>query len=103
MRSYELMFILKPELDEDAVNASIEKYTGIINNQGGVIESVDKWGKRRLAYEINKIREGIYVLVHFKGQPGAAQETERVLKLSDEVIRHMMIRKDETAVVKDDK
>jgi small subunit ribosomal protein S6 len=98
-----MMFILKPELDEEAVNAAIERFTGIIANHGGVIDSVDKWGKRRLAYEINKIREGVYVLVYFRGEPGAAQELERVLKLSDEVVRQLIIRKDETPAAKEDK
>lgn len=95
LRNYELMFIIRPDLEEEATEAVVEKFTGLVEKQGGELVKVDKWGKRRLAYEINKIREGFYVLVYFKGNAEVAAELERVLKISDEVIRHMVIRKEE--------
>ncbi|WP_031514310.1 30S ribosomal protein S6 [Desulfofalx alkaliphila] len=95
MRSYEVMFIIRPDLEEEATEAVVEKVTGLIEKQGGETVKVDKWGKRRLAYEINKLREGYYVVVYFKGTAQVADEMDRVLKITDEVIRHMIIRKEE--------
>ena len=63
MRKYEMIFIQNPSLDEEAVNANIEKFKGIIENGGGSVDNVDVWGKRKLAYEINKVNEGFYTLV----------------------------------------
>lgn len=95
VRSYELMYVIKPDLDEEKLNAVLEKYSNIIINDGGEIESTDKWGKRRLAYEIDDYREGIYVLVYFKSEPSAAQEIDRVMKISDEILRFMILSREE--------
>lgn len=95
MRDYELMFIVKPELEEEKVNAVVEKFKTLIINNGGEEPAVDTWGKRRLAYEINDFREGIYFLFNFKGVPATAEELDRVLKITDEVLRFMIIRKEE--------
>ncbi|MCL5045626.1 MAG: 30S ribosomal protein S6 [Actinobacteria bacterium] len=95
MRSYELMFILKPELDEEATAAAVDKYTNLIATQGGNVSNVDKWGKRRLAYEVGGYRDGYYVVVNFAGEPEASKEVDRVLKISDEVIKHMVIKLDD--------
>ncbi|CAM2864988.1 30S ribosomal protein S6 [Hathewaya histolytica] len=94
MRAYELMFILKPSLDEEAVKANVEKFKGIIETNGGEIENVDLWGKRKLAYPIEKVTEGHYVLVNFKSNPELPKELTRNLKISDNVIRDMIVKKE---------
>jgi small subunit ribosomal protein S6 len=93
MRNYEVMFILRPETEQEAVQAAVEKFHNIINAGGEVVKS-DLIGKKRLAYEINKIREGIYVLVHFNAKAETVAELERVLKITDEVIRYLIIKKE---------
>ncbi|GGF94130.1 30S ribosomal protein S6 [Paenibacillus abyssi] len=91
MRKYEVMFIIRPEAEQEAVQAIVEKFEGIINN-GGEVTKTDLMGKRRLAYEINKIRDGIYVLVHFNATNEVVAELDRVMKITDEIIRHMIVR-----------
>ncbi|GIO39235.1 MULTISPECIES: 30S ribosomal protein S6 [Paenibacillus] len=91
MRKYELMYIIRPDLEQEAVQAAVEKFQGIIQN-GGEITKHDVMGKRRLAYEINKIRDGVYVLVNFTAAPEVVAELERILKISDEVIRYLITK-----------
>ncbi|HHV62844.1 MAG TPA: 30S ribosomal protein S6 [Firmicutes bacterium] len=95
MRDYEVMFILKPDLEEDATSAIVTKFEDLIKNGGGEIEKTDRWGKRRLAYEIDGFNEGYYVLIDFKAEAGVAGELERVLKITDGVIRFLITRKGE--------
>ncbi|BFH18102.1 30S ribosomal protein S6 [Paenibacillus melissococcoides] len=90
MRKYELMYIIRPDIEQEAVQAAVEKFQGVISNEGGEITKHDVMGKRRLAYEIKKFRDGIYVLVNFTAQPAVVAELERQLKISDEVIRHLV-------------
>lgn len=89
MRKYEVMYIIRPDVDEEAVKAAVEKFQNIITNGGEVTKS-DFMGKRRLAYEINKFRDGYYVLVNFNSEPAVVAELERVMKISDEVIRYLI-------------
>jgi len=89
MRKYEVMYILRPDLEQEAVEAVTEKFKGIISN-GGEITKHEVMGKRRLAYEIQKLREGIYVLVNFNAAPEIVNELDRVLRISDEVIRFLV-------------
>ncbi|WP_059050433.1 30S ribosomal protein S6 [Paenibacillus senegalimassiliensis] len=91
MRKYEVMYIIRPDVEQEAVQALVEKFQGIIQN-GGEITKHDVMGKRRLAYEINKIRDGIYVLVNFTATPEVVAELERILKISDEVIRYLITK-----------
>ncbi|WP_028563586.1 30S ribosomal protein S6 [Paenibacillus pinihumi] len=91
MRKYEVMYIIRPEAEQETVQAIVEKFEGIINNGGEVTKS-DLMGKRRLAYEINKIRDGIYVLVHFNATSEVVAELDRVMKITDEVIRFLIVR-----------
>ena len=95
MRSYELMVIFVPGLDEEGLDAQIERTKGLIEGIGGEVEKVDKWGRRRLAYEINDNTEGFYVVIDFKAESGATSEVERILKITDEVIRYLLLRTDE--------
>ncbi len=92
MRKYEVMYIIRTDLEQEAVQAVIEKFQGIITNNGGEITSHEVMGKRRLAYEINKFRDGIYVLVHFNGTPELVAELDRTMKISDEIIRHLIVK-----------
>ena len=95
MRNYEMMYVIKPDLDEEKTTAVVEKFSALITNNGGEISSVDKWGKRRLAYEIQDYREGIYILVNFKGEAGTAHELDRVMKITDEILRFMILSKED--------
>lgn len=90
MRKYELMYIIRTDVEQEAVEATVAKLQGIITNGGGEISSHDLMGKRRLAYEINKYRDGLYVLVKFNGTPDIVTELDRVIRISDEVIRHLI-------------
>lgn len=91
MRKYETIFIAHPNLDEEAVNALIERFKGVIVNGGGTVEDVDIWGKRRLAFEIEKVNEGIYVLMHFESDSELPKELSRIYRITDGVIRHMIV------------
>lgn len=94
MRNYETIFILKPSIEEEKRNQLIEKFTGIIAADGQV-EKVEEWGNRKLAYEIEKLREGYYVLVNFKSSPSLPKELERNFRITDEVIRYIVVNLDE--------
>ena len=95
MHQYELMVILDPEIDERTVAPSLDKFLNVIRNDGGTIENVDIWGKRRLAYEINKKSEGIYAFVNFTSSADATVELDRQLKLSEAVMRTKVLRAEE--------
>ena len=95
MRNYETLFIIKADLEEEQTTAVIEKFKGIMEANGGEITKLDKWGKRKLAYEINHMRDGFYVCVKFKAGTETSQELDRVFKITDEIIRHVIIREDE--------
>lgn len=89
MRKYEVMYIIRPDIEQEAVQAAAEKFQGIISN-GGEITKHDVQGKRRLAYEIKKHRDGVFVLVNFSAEPAVVTELERIMKISDEVIRYLI-------------
>ncbi len=95
MRKYEVMYIIKPGFDDEQYNAFIEKYTALIQNNGGEVLKTEPWGKRRLAYEIQKLREGYYVLSQFSGPETLPAELERNFKIADEVIRYLVTRIEE--------
>ena len=92
---YELMVILNPEIDERQVAPNLEKFLKVITNDGGSIDNVDIWGRRRLAYEIQKNTEGIYAVVNFTSTSAAAQELDRQLKLDERVMRTKVLRAEE--------
>lgn len=95
MHQYELMVILDPEIDERTVAPSLDKFLNVIRNDGGTIDNTDIWGRRRLAYEINKKSEGIYAVVNFTAEPASANELDRQLKLSEAVMRTKVLRAEE--------
>jgi small subunit ribosomal protein S6 len=92
---YELMVILDPEIDERTVAPSLDKFLNVIRNDGGTIENIDIWGRRRLAYEIQKKTEGIYAVVNFTANSDATVELDRQLKLSEAVMRTKVLRAEE--------
>ncbi len=95
MRTYEMMMILQPQLDEEAFEAMLNKTTGLITAGQGEIKKVDRWGKRRLAYEIKDCTDGFYVVIEFDADNDTTSEVERILKITDEVVRFLLVRKDE--------
>jgi small subunit ribosomal protein S6 len=90
MRRYELMLLLRPDLEDDKLQAAVEKVTRAIVNGGGSLSKVSPWGKRRLAYDIDRHREASYFLIHFDIEPGQVREIERGLLISDEILRHLV-------------
>ncbi len=92
MRPYEVMVIFDTGLEEDAVRAVLDRATELISARGGNPGRVDRWGKRRFAYELNHRWEGYYVLVEAAAEPAVMAELDRMLTLADEVIRHKIIR-----------
>lgn len=95
MKLYEAVFILDPALSEEAVEAELKNVKGIAGREGGELLEVQRWGKKRLAYEIRKKREGHYILIRFKGAPGLIPELERHFKLSEATLRHMVVKCEE--------
>jgi len=95
MHQYELMVILDPEIDERTVPGSLDKFLNVVRDEGGTIEKVDIWGRRRLAYEINKKSEGIYAVVDFTANAATTNELDRQLKLSEAVMRTKVLRAEE--------
>jgi small subunit ribosomal protein S6 len=100
MRPYEIMIILDSSLDEDAVRAAVDRATDLIRNRGGDPHRVDRWGKRRFAYELNHRWDGYYVLVEAQAEPSVMAELDRALHLADEVVRHKVIRLPERVAAK---
>jgi small subunit ribosomal protein S6 len=98
MRPYEVMVILEPTLEEAQVQAVVNRSTELLQSEGGTVNKVDKWGKRRFSYEIAKKTEGFYVLLDVASEPAPMAELDRVLRLADDVIRHKIIRIPEHAV-----
>lgn len=92
MRDYELVFIVSPQVAEESLNAVVEKVSQYITATGGSITEVTPWGKRKLAYPINNFNEGSYFVAQLKMDPKGAKELERDLRLSEEVIRHLLVR-----------
>lgn len=94
MRTYELMVILDPNLEERTVQPSLDTYLNVVRNDGGSIDNVDVWGRRRLAYEIDKFAEGIYAVVSLQAEPATVKELDRQLSLNESVLRTKVLRPD---------
>ena len=94
MTNYEVMFIIDPTLEDEKKDAAVEAVKGIIDAEGEV-GNVDVWGMRKLAYPIQKKTEGYYVVIEFKAEPTLPKELDRRLKISDSVMRHLIVNKDE--------
>jgi small subunit ribosomal protein S6 len=92
-RDYEILYIVRPELDDQQVQEAVGSVNRLIENVGGTVVKTDVWGRRKLAYEVRHLREGHYVLTDFKAEPQAIPEMEATLKISDTVFRHLIVRK----------
>ncbi|HAH87253.1 MAG: 30S ribosomal protein S6 [Armatimonadota bacterium] len=95
VRPYEALYIVNPNLSDEEVEAIIEKYKAAIEAQGAEVESASQWEKRRLAYEVKGQTEGTYVLMNFKATAEAASELDRLFRIADDVLRHIIVRTDE--------
>ena len=95
MRPYEIMVILDPTLDERTVAPSLETFLNVVRKDGGTVDKVDIWGRRKLAYEIKKKAEGIYAVVDFTAEPATTKELDRQLNLSEAVMRTKVLRAEE--------
>ena len=94
MNRYETVFIINPNVEEAGIKELIQKFSDLINNAGKV-ENVEEMGRRKLAYEIKKNKEGYYVVINFEAQPELIKELERIYRITDEVIKFIVVRKDE--------
>jgi small subunit ribosomal protein S6 len=94
MNKYETIFIINPEVAEEGIKTLIQKFSDLINNDGKVLE-VNEMGKKKLAYDIKKNKEGYYVVINFESNPELIKELERVYRITDDVIKFLTIRKDE--------
>ncbi len=94
MRAYELMVILDPNLEERTVQPSLDTYLNVVRNDGGSVDNVDIWGRRRLAYEIDKNAEGIYAVIQLQAEPATVKELDRQLTLNESVLRTKVLRPD---------
>lgn len=95
MVNYELMVILRPEMEAEAEETAVASLQAVVLKLGGEVRKVDDWGKRRLAYEINKVNEGHYYLLYFNGSHEIIPELEHFFRVNDEVIRYLVVREDE--------
>lgn len=92
INNYETIFVINPSLDEEATKAVVEKFKTLIE-QNGTLENVDEWGKRKLAYPINYITEGYYVLINFSSDAQFPTELERIFRISDNILRSIVVKK----------
>lgn len=97
MKAYELLFFVDPSIDEEARLAAMKRIDTTITEQGGKVVNVEEWGKRKLAYEINGLTDGDYTLIDFDADPASIAELDRVLRIMDAVVRHMITHRIERA------
>ena len=93
MRKYEIVFIVQV-LEDDAINAVVDKFSKLIVANGGTIDNEERWGKKHLAYDVKKQSEGYYVLFNVTSEPACVKECDRVMKITDEILKHMIVRLD---------
>lgn len=91
-RRYEVMLIVDPRLEDSAIQQAVERFLGVVQERGGEVATVDHWGRRKLAYEMDHLNDGYYVVAHMDAEPSAMDELDRVLRLADELVRHKIVR-----------
>ncbi|UCG84554.1 MAG: 30S ribosomal protein S6 [Dehalococcoidia bacterium] len=92
MRDYEMVMIISPDVAEEDVPGTIDKVSDFITSKGGEVTQIDRWGKKKMAYPINRFSEGNYVVSRFKIEPGMTTELEASLKITEQILRHMLVR-----------
>ncbi|MBP6963339.1 MAG: 30S ribosomal protein S6 [Armatimonadetes bacterium] len=95
VRPYEVLYIVHPDLTDEQITPITEKYKAVVEGQGGEVESINRWEKRRLAYEVKGQMDGIYVLMNYTGEPAVSAELDRTMKIGEDVLRHLIVRTDE--------
>lgn len=95
MTKYEIMYIIRPNIEEEAKTSVVERFNSILTDNGAEIEKVDERGKKRLAYEIKDFTDGYYVILNFKSDDQAINEFDRLAKFSDDILRHLIIREED--------
>ena len=92
MRAYEILYVIRPDIEEDAKQALVERFDSILTDNGGEIVESKEWGKRRLAYEIQDFKDGYYQIIKYNGDSAAADEFDRLAKINNDIIRHIVVR-----------
>jgi small subunit ribosomal protein S6 len=92
MRKYEIMYVIRPNIEDEAKKALVERFNSILTDNGAELTESKDWGKRRLAYEINDFRDGYYQLIHLNAETAAVDEFTRLAKISEDIIRHMVVK-----------
>ncbi|MCP1126272.1 30S ribosomal protein S6 [Bacillus sp. AFS018417] len=92
MKKYEIMYIIRPNMEEEAQKALVERFAGVLTDNGAEIINTKDWGKRRLAYEINDLRDGFYMILNVNSNPEAVNEFDRLAKISEDIIRHIVVK-----------
>ncbi|KYC72987.1 30S ribosomal protein S6 [Bacillus coagulans] len=95
MRKYEIMYIIRPNIEDEAKKSLVERFDNVLTNQGAEIIESKEWGKRRLAYEIQDFRDGYYHIINVNAEPVAVQEFDRLAKINGDIIRHIVVREEE--------
>ncbi|MBO9131353.1 30S ribosomal protein S6 [Bacillus sp. 165] len=95
MKKYEIMYIIRPNMEEEAQKALVERFNNVLTENGAEVTNTKEWGKRRLAYEINDLRDGIYMLLNVNSNSEAVQEFDRLAKISEDIIRHIVVKEAE--------
>ena len=95
MKAYELLFFVNPSIDDEARLGVKKRIDATITADGGVVDNVEEWGKRKLAFEVDGLTDGDYTLIDFHAEPDSIAELDRVLRISDYVVRHMIVRRDD--------
>ncbi|PLT29517.1 30S ribosomal protein S6 [Peribacillus deserti] len=95
MRKYEIMYIIRPNIEEDSKKALVERFNTILTDNGAELAESKDWGKRRLAYEINDFRDGYYQLLKVNTEAAAVEEFDRLAKISEDIIRHIVVKEEE--------
>jgi len=94
MRDYEIMMVLKPDLEEEKIKSVVERFVNIITDNKGEVTAIEPWGKRRLAYEIEDYKEGFYAMIFYTADGSFNGELERNFRIVDSVIRHIIVRQE---------
>ena len=95
MRKYEVMYIIRPNIEDEAKKALVERFNNVLSENGAEVAEAKEWGKRRLAYESNDFRDGYYMLLQVNSEAAAVQEFDRLAKISEDIIRHIVIKKED--------
>ncbi|ENQ3106859.1 30S ribosomal protein S6 [Bacillus cereus] len=95
MKKYEIMYIIRPNMEEEAQKALVERFAGVLTENGAEIINTKDWGKRRLAYEINDLREGFYMILNVNSNSEAVKEFDRLAKINENIIRHIVVKDEE--------